>query len=97
MYYLYFYLFVSLYFSGIIDHNPGTPKSPIPKNMSFGTLQKQFNLSDICELCKDGMEVTKNLYCLLTCFLMSCFLSINILLMFANTITLFVFLVYMVL
>jgi len=45
--------------SGIIDHNPGTPgKSPaIPKNFSFRTLEKQFHLGDICEICKDGMEV----------------------------------------
>ena len=44
-------------FLGIIDHEATTPKSPIPKNMSFGTLDKQFKLADICEIYKEGIEV----------------------------------------
>lgn len=42
--------------SGIIDHNPETPKSPVPRNMSFDTLQKQFRLSDVCEFATSGIS-----------------------------------------
>lgn len=51
--------FLNDYFPGIIDHNPTTPgKTPIPKNFSFGRLEKQFHLGDICEVWKDGIEVS---------------------------------------
>lgn len=43
--------------SGIIDHKPETPKSPVPISMDFETLEKEFQLSDICEIYKTGIEV----------------------------------------
>jgi len=42
--------------SGIIDHTPATPRTPIPKNMSFGTLQNHFRLGDVCDFARSGIE-----------------------------------------
>jgi hypothetical protein len=33
------------------------PKSPIPRNRSFGTFQREFELSDALDFYKSGFEV----------------------------------------
>ena len=34
------------------------PKSPIPRNKSFGTLQREFQLEDACDFVKFAAEVS---------------------------------------
>ena len=43
-------------FSEIIDH---TPRTPIPRSLSYRTLQKHFRLCDVCEFARSGIEVCK--------------------------------------
>ncbi|XP_047128511.1 glycerol-3-phosphate acyltransferase 3 isoform X1 [Hydra vulgaris] len=46
--------------SGIIDHESDheleAPKSPVPSNISYETLSRNFQLADICEFLKSGIE-----------------------------------------
>lgn len=51
-----FIVTVFLFFSEIIDH---TPRTPIPRSLSYCTLQKHFRLCDVCEFARSGIEVCR--------------------------------------
>lgn len=50
------YSYCTFIFSEIIDH---TPRTPIPRSLSYRTLQKHFRLCDVCEFARSGIEVCR--------------------------------------
>lgn len=60
------YSYCTFIFSEIIDH---TPRTPIPRSLSYRTLQKHFRLCDVCEFARSGIEVWRfNHYIFLVTF-----------------------------